>query len=81
MCGEKPCEKKICTWSETHRRECEARELIRKPSDDRKAYYSKVQKSRGQKALDELRAEVNRQWAMRSTRQVGSGSATLPVLF
>ena len=37
-------------------------ELIRKPSDDRKAYYSKVQKSRGQKALDELRAGVNRQW-------------------
>lgn len=29
VCGKNPCEKPDCTWSERHRRECEARMVMR----------------------------------------------------
>ena len=81
MCGANPCEKKSCTWSETHRIECEARSLIRRPSDERKAFYAQVMRLRGQQALNALRAEVNRQWADLSAARDGFGHATQQGLF
>lgn len=69
MCGEKPCEKKSCTWSETFRRECEAREVMRWEREKRQGYYADVKKRRGEKALQSLVDEVNRQWGIRNTRK------------
>lgn len=66
MCGPLACEKEGCTWSEPHRRECEAREVMSWEHSRRRAHYERVLKARGKAALDELREEVNRQWARRN---------------
>lgn len=66
MCGANPCESPTCTWSESHRAACEALAQLTKPKEARAAYYALVLKHRGQKSLNELRAEVNRQWALLS---------------
>lgn len=49
------------TSSEEFRRECEARHVLKYPKEQRDAYYTGVQKIRGQKAADELVAEVKKQ--------------------
>lgn len=43
--------------------ECEARWVLSKPKSWRTGYLNRVEKRRGKKAADELRAEVMRQWA------------------
>ncbi len=67
MCGRSPCQKPNCTWSEAHRAACEAREVMRWPSEQRKAHYAKVKQLRGDAALAALIADVNREW--RATRE------------
>jgi len=64
VCGYQPCDKPTCTWSEQHRFECEARSVMRKPSDVRQAYYRDVLKHRGQDGRQRLVDEVNRQWSI-----------------
>ena len=64
MCGRQPCDKEDCTWSETFRFECEARDMMQKPFDVRQAYYKDVLKRRGEAAQQRLIKEVNRQWAL-----------------
>lgn len=68
MCGAAPCDKPMCTWSEAWRFECEARDVMGKPSDARQAYYRDVLKHRGQAGRQRLVDEVNRQWAKVSQR-------------
>ena len=62
MCGPKPCDKPNCTWAEKHRRECEARTVMRWDKERRNAYFLDVKKKRGTAAAKELIGEVNRQW-------------------
>lgn len=50
------------TWSERHRRECEARFLTHLAREERQRYYEGVKRVRGETALHELVAEVKRQW-------------------
>ena len=52
------------TWTEAWRRECEARHMITLPLEARRDHYSGVRKVRGEAAMMELIAEVNRQWAL-----------------
>ncbi len=68
MCGAAPCSKPLCNWSEAWRFECEARDVMQKPSDVRHAYYRDVLKHRGQAERQRLVEEVNRQWAKFSQR-------------
>jgi len=51
------------TWTEAWRRECEARHVMRLPLEARRTYYAGVREKRGEPAMAELVAEVNRQWA------------------
>jgi hypothetical protein len=62
MCGTKPCDKPICTWGEQHRKECEAREVMRWSREKRAEYYAEVKKHRGETALKDLIEEVKKQW-------------------
>lgn len=50
------------TWTEQHRRECEARQVMKLSHDERRAYYLAVRVKRGEDAARELVTEVNRQW-------------------
>lgn len=68
MCGAKPCDKSNCTWSEKHRRECEARTVLRWSREKRTEHYAGVKKQRGEEAAQELIKEVKQQWAI-SQRQ------------
>lgn len=52
------------TCSEQHRRECEARYLMKLSLEARREYYAHVREKRGKPAMRELIAEVNRQWAL-----------------
>ncbi len=54
---------------------------MRWDGERRRAYYADVKKRRGDQALQELRDEVNRQWAARSRSPAGSGSAMQSGLF
>lgn len=63
MCGAAPCDKPSCTWGEKHRRECEAREVMRWDRIKRTEYYADVKKRRGEAALKELIEEVKKQWS------------------
>lgn len=62
MCGSSPCGLPSCTWSEEYRAACEAREVMRWPGDERKAYYAMVSRKRGSAAVAALIADVNREW-------------------
>lgn len=53
--------KKAPNNSEEFRRECEARQVMKWTDDHRQEYYKGVQSKRGQKAAEELVAEVKRQ--------------------
>jgi hypothetical protein len=58
-----PAESEIpSTGTEAWRRECEARHVMRLPLDMRRDHYTGVRKVRGEAAMRELIAEVNRQW-------------------
>jgi len=50
--------------TERHRRECEARHVMKLVHLARRAHYAGVRKQRGEAALKELIAEVNRQWVL-----------------
>ena len=63
MCGPTSCADPRCTWSEWHRKACEARTVMRWPKAKRADYYAEVKKKRGEQALAALVAEVNAQWA------------------
>jgi hypothetical protein len=63
MCGPKPCEKEDCTWGEKHRKECEARTVMRWSREKRTAYYAAVKTLRGESAVMDLIEEVKRQWS------------------
>ena len=52
------------TWTEAWRRECEARHVMRLLLQARRDYYAGVRKQRGEPAMQELIAEVNRQWVL-----------------
>lgn len=62
MCGREPCDKANCTWGERHRRECEARTVMRWDRGKRTGYYEDVKKRRGEAAAQELIKEVKQQW-------------------
>ena len=62
MCGAKRCDKPNCTWGEKHRKECEARTVMRWDKVRRTDYYAKVTALRGQESAQQLKDEVNRQW-------------------
>lgn len=64
-----PCDCSQCsptprvTATEQHRRECEARGVLKMPKAQRVAYYEGVEKHRGIKGLQYLIEEVKRQYA------------------
>lgn len=62
MCGAKRCDKPNCTWGENHRRECEARTVLRWPREKRTEYYADVKKRRGDAAAQELIRTVRAEW-------------------
>lgn len=62
MCGKAPCDSANCTWGEKHRKECEAREVMRWPREKRVEYYANVKKCRGETAAQELINNVREQW-------------------
>ena len=62
MCGKAPCDSANCTWGEKHRRECEARTVLRWSREKRAEYYADVKKRRGEAAAKDLVTEVKRQW-------------------
>jgi hypothetical protein len=67
MCGKAPCDKPNCTWSEIHRRLCEARWVCALPNlEVRQAYLTQVEKARGKPATDQLRQDVKLEWEKRN---------------
>jgi hypothetical protein len=52
------------TWTEAWRRQCEARHVMHLLHQARRDYYAGVRKQRGEAAMKELIAEVNRQWVL-----------------
>ena len=52
----------IYAATEPHRRACEAREILRWPLAERRAYLASVRKARGDTATDALQAEITQQW-------------------
>ena len=58
MCGKTPCAKPDCTWSESHRKACEIRHVLRLSASQRSEHYSLVAIKRGEKASRELMAAV-----------------------
>jgi len=71
MCGRAPCKKPDCTWSEAFRAECEAKSVLRKPLEDRRAYLKDVEARRGKPAVERLKADIERLW--RAARSAISG--------
>lgn len=63
MCGPRPCDKPLCTWSEEWRAQCEARSVMRRPKEERAAYYADVKRYRGEKGLQDLIERVRNEWA------------------
>ena len=64
MCGKAPCDSPNCTWVEKHRKECEAREVMRWSREKRAEYYADVKKRRGEAAAQQLIKEVKEQWTI-----------------
>ncbi len=56
--------------TEQHRKQCEARQLLKYPKEKRVAHYEAVQKIRGQKAVLELIDEVKRQHKLQEEKTV-----------
>ena len=62
--------KKTPNNTEQHRRECEARMVMRWTREHRQEYYKGVQSKRGQKATDELVAEVKKQYQLANSKEM-----------
>ena len=56
--------------SEDHRRECEAREVMKWSHDRRIAHYTAILAKRGPAAMDELIAEVKRQYRLSQAQRM-----------
>lgn len=65
--------------TEPHRRACEAREILRWPLIERRAYLAAVRKTRGDASADALQEAVVQQWRLArgkdNTNSIGLGSA------
>lgn len=59
----------IDSYSEQHRNECEARELLSWPLADRRKQLALVHEKRGHEAYLKLTDEMTRQWQMTRTKQ------------
>jgi len=62
MCGHHPCDKPDCTHSERHRAACEARTVMGWPREQRKEYYGRVTRARGEAAAKALAADVSAEY-------------------
>ncbi len=51
--------------SEEWRLECEARELLRRNTTDRREYFDAVERTRGAEAVDQLKAVFMKLWERR----------------
>ena len=49
----------VCSSCEDYRAECEARQLLQKPRQERQAYYGLVESKRGKTAATDLVERVN----------------------
>ncbi|MEO9231606.1 MAG: hypothetical protein ABI216_22010 [Devosia sp.] len=54
--------------TEQHRRECEARQVMRMPGNERQAHYEAIGKIRGQMARSNLIDEVNKQYKIQQQK-------------
>ena len=55
----------VCPSCPMWRAECEAREVLSKPLEQRKAYLEKVEEKRGKAGCDELKAAISEIWEKR----------------
>ena len=55
----------VCSSCPMWRVECEAREVLSKPLEQRKAYLEKVEEKRGKAGCDELKAAISEIWEKR----------------
>ena len=57
--------KNVCPVCPSWRLECEAREVLSKPPEARKAYLEKVEEKRGKAGCDALKAAISAIWEKR----------------
>lgn len=55
----------VCNTCPDWRMECEAREVLKMPLEDRREYLTGVDARRGKQAGDELRAAITAMWEKR----------------
>ena len=68
----------IDTYSEAWRRECEARDLLSKPLQERRKHLALVEEKRGLQALYYLQEEMLRLWNIQKNPQQEQESSSLP---
>lgn len=61
--------------SEQHRRECEARQVLKWPLLKRREYLAAIEKIRGKEARTYLEEEISRQWAAKRPRPPAAAPA------
>lgn len=66
----------IDTYSEAWRRECEARDLLSKPLQERRRHLALVEEKRGLQALYYLQEEMLRLWNIQKNPQQEQGSSS-----
>ena len=66
---EKPEESVPFSYSEQHRRECEARQVLKWPLTKRREYLAAIEKHRGKEGRKYLEEEMTRQWAIKKKPQ------------
>ena len=68
MCGKCECVPitSSCTWSEQHRNECEARDILKMPLDKRRQWLAELEEKRGD--ISVLKDEMTRQFNERKTQ-------------
>ena len=57
--------KTVCNTCPAYRLECEAKNVLSKPLEQRKAYLEKVEEKRGKAGCDELKAAISEIWEKR----------------
>ena len=67
----------IDTYSEAWRRECEARDLLSKPLQERRRHLALVEEKRGLQALYYLQEEMLRLWNIQKNPQQEQGSLSI----
>ena len=67
----------IDTYSEAWRRECEARDLLSKPLQERRKHLALVEEKRGLQALYYLQEEILRLWNIQKNPQQEQESSSL----